>query len=331
MNISDVDVIISISEQTGKAGEWFPLIYVPSESETGAVYKEYSSLSEIAPDFAATTDAYKAASLMFMQDKEYIPEKVAILKGGATVMTTLNSYLDKDWRQLIIAGEDYDSAVSTAIEATEKMYFTHFATTQALTTAAITNKDRTVGIVYTGTDVPNPEAAIIGRMAGVAAGSATYHAKEIKGVTADAFTVTELNAIHTAGGFAYVLKNGRVATSNGIVGSGEYIDVIDSEDYLVQNIRYDVQEVFLNNDKVPYTDAGIAKIENAVRVVLARAFNNGMIATNDDGTPAYSTSFKLRSQTTAEDRITRNYPYGAFEFELAGAIHKATIKGVIMA
>ena len=87
----------------------------------------------------------------------------------------------------------------------------------------------------------------------------------------------------------------------------------------------------MNNDKVPYTDAGIAKIENAVRVVLARAFNNVMIATNDDGTPTNSTSFKLRSQTTAEDRITRNYPYGAFEFELAGAIHKAKIKGVIMA
>lgn len=329
--INDVKVIISASQPTGQAGSWYPLVYVKG-SEGTATYKEYYSLAEVLPDFAETTDAYKVASLIFGQGEEYSPNKIAIVKGGDTVMTSLTDYMDKDWRQLIIAGEDYDSAVATAIEATEKMYFTHFKSVTELTTAKITTYDRTVAIVYSGEDVTNPEAALVGRMAGYAAGAATYHAKVVKGVTADVLTDAEVKAIHDAGGIAYVLKNGRVATSNGICGSGEWIDVIDSYDWLIQNIRYDVQEVFLNNDKIAYTDAGIAKIESAVRNRLMIGYNNGMIATNEEGLPSFSTNFPLRSQTTETDRISREYNYGTFAADLAGAIHKANpIKGTITA
>ena len=325
--ITDVQVIISATEAAGQAGTWFPLIYIKGSTET-ATYKEYASLAELTPDFAEGTDAYKIASLIFMQDNK--PDKIAVVAGGEAVMTALTPFMDKSWRQLIVAGE-FDSTVATAIEATEKQYFTHFASVGELTSAKITSYDRTVAVVYSHEDVANPEAAIVGRMAGYEAGQATYHAKVVKGVTAEAFTSAELEAIHKAGGFCYVMKNGRIATSNGITGSGEWVDVVESFDYLIQNIRYDVQEVFLNNDKVPYTDAGISMIESAVYNRLKAAYGNGMIATNEDGTAAFKTSFKPRSQTTASDRATRNYPYGTFEFELAGAIHKAKITGTVVA
>lgn len=330
MRITDVDVTISLAGQSGQAGAWYPLIYVAGTEET-ATYKEYSSLAEVVVDFAETTDAYKAASLIFMQGDEYIPNKIAICKGGETVMTGLADYMDKDWRQLIVVGAEYNADVATAIEATEKMYFTHFKTIEAAKTAKITDYDRTKGFVYTHNDISNPEAAIIGRMAGLAAGEGTYHAKVVKGVTPDNFTQTELDEIHAAGCNAYVTKNGRTATSNGIVGSGEWTDVIDSKDYVVQNIRYDVQEVFLNNEKVSYDYRGIAKLENAVRNVLQKAFNNGIIAADDNGQPLFKVNTVPRSETTAEDRATRTYNYLTFEFELAGAIHKAKITGVVTA
>lgn len=330
MNISDVDVIISVAEQSGQAGAWYPLIYVVG-TEENSTYKEYASLSDILADYAETTDAYKVANLLFMQGEEFIPNKIAICSGVEAVATGLAPYMDKDWRQLIIAGKEYDKTVAEYIETTEKMYFTHFASQSAASTAKITDYDRTVAVVYTHADVTNPEAAIVGRMAGLVAGEGTYHAKPVKGVTADNFTLTELEAVHKAGCFAYVSKNGRVATSNGITGSGEWIDVIESKDFVIQNVRYEVQEVFLNNNKIPYTNEGITKIENAVRNVLARAFNNGMIASDEDGNALYKTSFKARTETTATDRATRSYPYGYFEFELAGAIHNTKIKGVVTA
>ena len=184
MNITDVNVVISVSGQSGQAGTWFPLIYVAGEGE--ATYKEYSSLADVAVDHNQNTDVYKAANLLFMQGDAYIPNKIAICSGGTNAMTALAPYMDKDWRQLIIVGGEYDNDVATAIETTEKMYFTHFKTQTAATTAKITDLDRTVAVVYTGVDVANPEAAIVGRMAGLVAGEGTYHAKVVKGVTPDA-------------------------------------------------------------------------------------------------------------------------------------------------
>lgn len=326
--ITDVQVIISATEAAGQAGSWFPLICVTGK-EHDTFYSECPNLEEVAAIATTESEAYKVAELLFMQNNR--PDKIAYMEcKGTDIANELAPYMSKSWRQLIVVGE-YDDSVATFIETTEKQYFTHFASVAELTAAKLTDKDRTVAVVYSHDDVTNPEAAIVGRMAGYAAGEATYHAKAVKGVTADVFTESELEAIHKAGGFAYVEKNGRVATSNGITGSGEWIDVVESFDYLVQNIRYDVQEVFLNNPKVPYTDAGISMIESAVYNRLKAAYGQGMIATKDDGTAAFGTSFKKRSETTATDRVTRNYPYGTFEFELAGAIHKAKITGTVTA
>lgn len=330
-NISDVDVVIGVSEQSGEAGSWYPLIYVKNSGESvTTTYKEYSKLADVVADYAKTTDAYKAAALMLTQEVEGRPDKIAICSGGSAVMTALAPYMDKSWRQLIIAGEKYDSDVAEAIEATEKLYFTNFASKSALTTAAI-KYSRTVAVVYSDETVKNPEAALVGRTAGYRAGSFTYHSKTLVGVTPESLTSTEVKEIVDAGGNVYVTKNGKVASHGGVVTSGEYIDIIDSKDYIVQNIRYDVQEVTLKNKKIPYTNVGIAKYETAVRNVLAKAFNNGMIADDENGQGLYSTSFKTRNETTASDRLARNYPYGEFEFELAGAIHSAKITGTIVA
>lgn len=328
-DITDVDVVITASEPTGQPGTWYPLIYVKG---TGDKYDEYAKLSDMVKDYAETTDAYKAAQLIFAQDKEYLPEKIAVCTGSESAFTGLTKYMDKSWRQLIVAGEEFDASLAASIETTEKLYFTHFKTKDALTTAKIDGYTRTVAFVYTADDVVNPEAAIVGRTAGYAAGSFTYHAKEVKGVTPETFTKSEVNAIVAAGGNVYVNKNGRIASHGGVVGSGEWIDIVDAKDYIIQNIRYNVQEVFLNNKKVAYTNAGIALIESATVSVLASSFNNGIIAGDDDGKGLYTTSFADRSQTTTADRISRNYPYGGFEFELAGAIHSADkIKGLIIA
>lgn len=329
-NISDVDVVIGVSEQSGEAGSWYPLIYVKGESETPVTYKEYSKLADVVTDHANTTDAYKAAALIFSQEVEGRPDKIAICSGGTDAMVALAPYMDKSWRQLILAGEKYNATVAEAIEATEKLYFTNFLSLEEL--KRITSKySRTVAVVYTDTAIKNPEAALVGRTAGYEAGSFTYHSKTLVGVTPEKFTPAKVKEIVEAGGNVYVTKNGKTASHGGIVMSGEYIDIIDSKDYVVQNVRYDVQEVTLRNKKIPYTNVGIAKYETAVRNVLAKAFNNGIIAEDENGQGLYRTSFKNRSETTASDRLTRNYPYGEFEFELAGAIHSAKITGVVVA
>lgn len=324
----DVKVTINLAQPAGKAGSWYPLIYIPKTSGEDDKYAEYTKLTDVAEDYKDTTDAYKAASLIFMQDGA--PDKIAICRGDTTVMTGLANYMTKGWRQLIVL-DDFDSAVATAIEATDKVYFTHFADQSALNTAAstISGYDRTVAVVYTNSDVAYPEAALVGATAGLNVGSFTYKNIILKGVTACDLSDTVVEAISTAGGITILEKAGDIVTSDGVSVGGEYIDVVDSKDFIIQNITYNVQKVFNKSDKVPYTNVGIAMLEAATLSALVDGYNNGMIADNDDGTPAYSVSFALRSGTTASDRATRHYPYGQFGFELAGAIHTAEIVGEI--
>lgn len=322
----DVKVEISLSKPSGKAGTWFPLLCVTGSSE---LYGEYSNLDEVEAVYSSSTDAYKAANLLFMQNGA--PEKVAILTSGEAITDSIKKYINKGWRQLIVLG-DFNSSISEYIETTDKMYFTHFATQSELTSAYATIKEfeRTVCVLYTGEDVAFPEVAVVGATAGLNVGSFTYKNMIIKGVPALDMSDTAIEAAHASGAITILEKAGDIVTSEGIVASGEYIDVIDSKDYIIQNIAYKVQKVFNTNDKVPYTDTGISLLEAAVLGVLVEAYNSGMIADNADGTPAYSTSFVLRSQTTESDRAERNYPYGQFAFELAGAIHTAyKISGVI--
>lgn len=332
----DVKVTIKLAEVIGKLGSWYPLIYVVKDTDETSVYKEYTKLTEVAEDYEATTDAYRAASLIFMQ--ENAPSKIAICKGETDVMKGLAEYMNYGWRQLIVLS-DFNAAVATAIEATEnKMYFARFDTVAALnsaataTTDAIKEYNRTFAVVYkqpTEGDKVFAEAAIVGATAGLEAGSFTYKNMIIKGVSPMNYSDTEIDAIGKAGGVTIVEKAGDVVTSDGVVVSGEFADIIDSKDYIIQNISYNTQKAFNVNKKVPYTNSGIAMLEVATLEALKGAYNNGMIADNEDGSPAYSVNFALRGATTETDRATRHYPYGQFAFALAGAIHTCEVEGEI--
>ena len=118
-------------------------------------------------------------------------------------------------------------------------------------------------------------------------------------------------------------------SSDGKTANGEYIDVVDAKDWIVMQIRYQLQQALIINDKIPYTNNGIAMLETYVINVLQQAYNNGMIAEDDEGNPAFSVDFAGRSYTKASDRAKRDYVEGKFSFDLAGAIHTVTINGVI--
>lgn len=327
----DVKVKIELSKTTGKIGFGVPLLLECNADEPVA-YVECSSLDAVvSAGFAVGTEMYKAANMVFLQKNR--PDKVAICAVEGTAVSALPALVTRGWRQLVLVGagtSDY-TAVADYIETTkDKMLFVSmpYETFATFKTGLEGKKYDRFCIFVNGTEYA--AAALVGETAGRAAGSFTYKFKTLAGVVAEDLTDAQIEEIHKAGAFAYVTKAGDDITTEGISQSGMYLDITDSIDYVVQNIEYRVQKVFNNSAKVPYDDRGIALLEAATITALQDAYLNGIIAVLEDGvTPDYSTKFTARAGTTEADRASRIYPYGSFDFALAGAIHECHVYGEV--
>lgn len=324
MALRDVKVTIDLVKATGRVGMGIPLILSQS-AETEVKYVEVTSLAEvIAAGFDNTTNTYKAANLIFMQKDA--PAKIAVC---ATTKAAAEWLLDegnvtKDWRQLIVVdGDTVDhESIMTVIETLRgKMYFASLPVDDT-TEIKIDAMERTVLFYCTDEDYAGVEvAALVGATAGYDAGSFTYKNIILKGIVAQQLTLAQVNAIHEKGGISVVRKAGDIVTTEGKVCGGEYIDIIDSKDYVCAEIEYAGQKLLNNNKKLPYDNVGIAMIEATVLTCLKRAYNQGIIANKEDGSPDYSITCLTRAEVDAGDRATRNYRGCNFSFGLAGAIH----------
>lgn len=330
----DVKVKIDLAKPLGQLGFGVPLILLEN-ADADVAYTEVRGITELeAAGIAKESVAYKAAALLFAQT--HAPERIAVCAVGEPATTALADakLVNKGWRQLIVVtdGETGSSVqeVSTIVEGLEhKMYFASLDADSS-TTIATSGLRRTVLFYCTATeDAPVPVAALVGETAGHAAGAITYKNVILKGIAPQDLTDVEVEAIHNKGGITFVAKAGDNVTSDGKVAGGEYIDVIDSEDYIIQQLTYETQLALNRAAKVPYDNNGIGLLESVAKNVLHRAYNNGMIVTNEDGTPGYWVDYALRENTKEADRSNRKYLGGNFGFTLAGAIHTVEVTGTI--
>lgn len=331
--LKDVTVTIDLVQPIGRLGFGTPLIY--GAKAKGHELKYYYELSEVQKDFSDKTPEYEAAKAIFEQgDKR--PAKIAVAcrdsntKDGL-ITDVLETLLDKDWYFLISTSAVKEDVlkISEMIELDgSKMFFTRTDKVEEAAEIKKAGKERTV-VFYHKEVNKYPEAGLIGAVGSAPVGSVTWKFKEIKGISPMELSVGELTAIHEAGAITYVQKAGRGGTSEGITSTGVYIDIIHAKDYVKFNMEYQLQQLLNNTPKIPFTDAGIALIEGQCTSVLKDAFNSGIIAADENGLPLYSVHFKTREEIPADIRAKREYNEGAFEFELAGAVHSVKIKGSI--
>ena len=328
---TDVKVNIDLLKPVGTLGFGFPLI-LAKVSEKPVAYTECKDLDEVVKaGFDEKSDVYKAANLMLMQNNA--PSKFAVCSVTEEIVTVLPSLIGKGWRQLIVvgfvkSGDMKDEEISAYIETTDKMYFT---CTNAVSSASqLKSFNKTVCFEYKSEDYGElAVAALVGATAGYNAGEITYKNIILKGLTAQTYTSAKLTALHENGGITVLEKAGDNVTSEGIVGSGEYIDIIDSKDWIVQQLTYQTQKTLNTMKKVPYDNNGIAMLESIAVNVMRTAYNNGMIATAEDGSPAYTVDYSLVSDCSPSDIAARKYIGGKFAFTLAGAVHSVEINGEI--
>lgn len=329
--LKDVNVIIDIKRPTPIIGFGKPLIV--GTSAAGMDYTVFTELAELAAVFAEGTEEYKAAAAIFAQ--AHRPDELAVMQRAEEEAWSdfMAKALDKDFYFLISTStEQVDVlAIAAAVElADSRQFFTRSSDLDDVKAIQAKKLLNTTVFYHTDTD-SYPEAAWIGEAGSKPVGSITWKGQQLKGIQPLELSAGELRSVHEAGAVTYVTKAGDPVTSEGLTSGGEYIDIIHAKHFVVYSIEFDVQKLFngAGNQKIAYDNTGIALIEGTVRSVLQRCLLQGIIARDSSGNGLYSTSFLTREQTADAQRQTRKYDGGSFEFELAGAVHEATITGLV--
>lgn len=359
---SDVKVTIEMVKATGRAEFGIPLIFAGVQ-DRNIEYTECAELETVAAVIARAYYAdgdteeekaaklkeaknnpvYHAAQLLFMQNNP--PDRIAVCASKEKAVDALPRIKRLDWRQLIVVstrkeGESSIREIAAYIESLAptymKMYFAGIddIAIQKNIESKTVGMDRTM-IFYHKPPVgameyeKYPEAALAGAAAGKKAGSFTYKNFILKGLTPQILDGVEIDNIHDLGCIAFVTKAGDNVTTEGKTTSGEYVDIIDSKDWIITQITYQTQRVLNMYDKVKYDNVGIAALESVCVSVLKDAFLNGMIAVDADGAPDYTVNYGRREESDPNDRVKRIYALGRFRFALAGAVHEVNVKGTI--
>jgi len=217
--------------------------------------------------------------------------------------------------------------------STPKLYF--YAIDQAsMLTAATTDigsvlktklYDRSIGM-YSGDEENYPDAAWVGACAPYDAGSITWKFKSLVGIVPDTLlsdsAIVNLKAKNL--NFYETVANVNCITSEAVVASGEYIDVMRGSDELTARIGEDIFTVLINSQKIPFTTNGIAKVEAPLRARLQRAVNSGFLSDEPD---AITVTVPKLSAIDPVDKAARFLQGISFVAQLAGAVHKVKITG----
>ena len=252
---------------------------------------------------------------------------------------------DNDFYGIALMSRDQNDILAMAAwtEAHRKIFGTAIAEDGAKVSTNITdtgyllmqnNYYRTFWYYHSDAGSDFPECAVMARCFSILPGGETWANKRLAGVQADGLTETEFNAIKGKNGNTFEKFRNVSITQRGITAAGEWIDVIRFRDWLQEEITTRVFDALVNNDKIPYTDAGIAIIENQIRAALEMGQKRGGIAPNEideDGKQnyGYTVSVPLASSVSAGQKASRILEDVKFTARLAGAIHAMEITGAL--
>ncbi len=255
-----------------------------------------------------------------------------------TVATALDAIAleSDDYYALVLTIQTLASQVTAAawIEARRKIFFARSSDANVKSAGSTSDiayllkaaaYDRSVVIAHYPSTDDFIDAGWLGKMLPEDPGSATFKFKTIAGATVDILSASESTAVKGKNGNTYETVGGVNITSEGVVASGEFIDIIIGIDWLQARIQERVYAKLVQNKKIPFTDAGVAIIENEVRAQLKQGVAVGLLAAN----PEFTVTVPKVVDVSPADKALRYLPGITFAATLAGAIHKTQIRGTV--
>jgi hypothetical protein len=186
------------------------------------------------------------------------------------------------------------------------------------------------------TDVPDANkylsVAAVAKCLAYPAGSETWALKQLSAVYPGAFSSAHMDGLTANHENYYAEFGGKNITMVGQVRAGEWIDTIRFRDRLQDDMQYRIYNLLIMNTKVPYTNSGIALVENQMLASLKSGQEAGGIAPDEydaDGnvTPVYTVTVPNSMDMSASQKASRILTGCKFSARLAGSIHAVTVNG----
>lgn len=160
-------------------------------------------------------------------------------------------------------------------------------------------------------------AAWLGRNLPLTPGSENWAFKTLAGVTADRLSGGQVHAVENKNWSVYTPLLGVNCTQFGKTPSGEWIDITRFSDWVKNEMQVQILGLLLNNNKIPFTDAGIDTIRATMLGVLHTGVDVGGLASS----PAPTVSLPAASSVDSVNKANRNVPNVSAGGTLAGAIN----------
>jgi hypothetical protein len=157
------------------------------------------------------------------------------------------------------------------------------------------------------------------------AGSENWAFKTLSGVPVDVLTDTQISAVEGKNGSVYTNLLGANITQFGKTPGGQWIDTIRGIDAFTNDLQVGIVSMQTNNRKVPFTDLGGDMIRSVIQASITRFTDRGFLAQ----TPAPTIVVPKVSTISAIDRAARNFTGVSFGANVAGAVNKVVLQGVL--
>jgi hypothetical protein len=166
------------------------------------------------------------------------------------------------------------------------------------------------------------------------AGSETWAFKQLAAVFPSQISSTLRKMLTEGHSNFFTRYAGRNITMNGQVRGGEWIDVIRGRDWLQNDMQLRLFNLLLMNPKIPYTNGGIALVQNEMIASLKAATDRGIVAPdeydeNNQLVPGFTTRVPNSMTLTATQKASRVLEGCTFRARLAGAIHVIDVRGTL--
>ena len=345
-NLNDiVDIQIQIASPATSLSGFESILIVGSEpaSKTLEDYKPlgvYTSLEGVKAAGWVEGDAvYDAAAVAFSQAVKQIYVAANVVTDGSA--ESLGDTLDRaaanpEWFVICPAGVDEEKYEDIAkwTEAHEKMAcFTVTETASSLDVDTYMNSFEIFSPAKVDADQYINVAFAVACLQ-YEPGSETWAFKTLNAVSVAELTATQMQALQEANISYFVEYGGKAITQGGKTVSGQWIDVVRFMWWQKSDMQERIYNLFVTQPKIPYTDNGIAQVQNQIICSLKRGQAMGGIAPTEydeegNAIPGYTVTVPRARDLTQAERASRQLKGCKFTARLSGAIHNVEVRGTL--